>query len=229
MYEFEDRSSAGRLLAAQLVKMNITHPLVLALPRGGVPVAYEIAKALKAPLDLILVRKIGLPSSPELAAAAVVDGERADIVVNEQVMPWAGLSQEELDALVQRELAEIERRRSIYLSGRAPVSSAGRTAIVVDDGIATGTTVRAALKALARRGASRLILAVPVAPAHEVLALRSLVDDVICLLTPETFSGIGEFYQDFHQLSDREVIGLLNEAAKTHDGEDNQDAQQPGR
>jgi len=212
MHGFEDRSSAGRLLAARLATMNLPDPVVLALPRGGVPVGYEIARTLKAPLDLVLVRKIGVPFQPELAAAAVVDGERSDIVLNEEVMSWAGLSREAFDGLVQSELHEIERRRTAYLSGRAPVSVVGRTAIVVDDGIATGTTVRAALKALARRGAKRLVLAVPVAPADEIPSLGSLVDDVVCLITAESFFGIGDFYRDFHQLSDREVVRLLDEA-----------------
>ncbi len=214
MDQFEDRTSAGRLLAAKLVERRFADPVVLALPRGGVPVGFEIAKALAAPLDLILVRKVGLPSQPELALAAVVDGERADIVINEQVMAWSGLSQQGLDVLAQREFEEIERRRKVYLSGRPPVSIAGRTAIVVDDGIATGTTVRAALKALARRSPRHLVLAVPVAPADEIQSLRDLVDDMVCLLTPRTFFGIGEFYRDFHQLTDTEVLRLLQEAEK---------------
>lgn len=218
MYEFEDRSSAGRLLATQLAQMNLADPVVLALPRGGIPVALEIANALKAPLDLLLVRKIGLPSQPELAAAAVIDGEQSDLVLNDAVMGWSGLSRDELDRLAAKELREIERRRKAYLADRPPVSIAGRTAIVVDDGIATGTTVRAALKGLARRGAQHLVLAVPVAPADEVFALRGLVDDVVCLLTPEAFFGIGEFYRDFHQLSDAEVISLLREGTVNPNG-----------
>lgn len=212
MLEFQDRASAGRLLAAQLAKMDLEDPVVLALPRGGVPVALEIAQALNAPLDLVLVRKIGLPSQPELAVAAIVDGEQSDLVLNEEVMSWSRLSREQLDALAQRELAEIERRRQAYLSGRTPISVTGRTAVVVDDGIATGTTIRAALKALARRGPKHLVLAVPVAPADEVLSLRGLVNDVVCLLTPESFFGIGEFYQDFHQLKDAEVVQMLQQA-----------------
>ncbi len=215
MHQFEDRASAGRLLAAQFVGMNVPQPVVLALPRGGVPVGFEIAKALNAPLDLVMVRKIGLPSQPELAAAAIVDGERADLVLNDEVIRFSGLSCEDVDMLASRELAEIERRRNLYLSGRAPVPVAGRTVIVVDDGVATGTTMRAVLKALARRGANKIMLAVPVAPADEIVALRALVDDVVCLLLPETFFGIGEFYRDFHQLSDREVIALLKAPTET--------------
>jgi putative phosphoribosyl transferase len=214
MHEFENRSSAGRLLASQLAQMDLPDPVALALPRGGVPVALEIAKTLKCPLDLVLVRKIGLPSQPELAAAAVVDGERADIVLNDEVISWSGLSQKALDVLASKELEEIERRRKVYLADRPPISVSGRTAIVVDDGIATGTTIRAALKALARRGAKHLVLAIPVAPADEILSLRGLVDDVVCLVTPDAFFGIGEFYRDFHQLTDTEVIRLLQEASK---------------
>lgn len=193
--------------------MALQKPVVLALPRGGVPVGFEIAKLLKAPLDLLLVRKIGLPAQPELAAAAVVDGERVDIVVNEEVASWAGLDNAAIEELAQEELKEIERRRRIYLSNREPVSVTGHTVILVDDGIATGTTVRAALKALARRGAAHLVLAVPVAPAETALSLRGDVDDVVCLLTPHTFFGIGEFYRDFHQLSDEEVLTYLREAS----------------
>lgn len=229
MREFEDRASAGRILAAQLASMDFPRPVVLALPRGGVPVGYEIAKALKAPLDLVLVRKIGLPSQPELAAAAIVDGEPADIVLNEEVISWSGLSEDDVDMLARRELAEIERRRNLYLAGRIPVSIAGRTAIVVDDGIATGTTVRAVLRALGRRGAIRIVLAVPVLPADELVALRSLVDFVVYLHAPETFFGIGQFYRDFHQLSDREVINLLNASAALHVRDEAEHAPEPSR
>jgi putative phosphoribosyl transferase len=216
MDEFQDRETAGRLLANELVGMELADPVVLALPRGGIPVAAEIARALKAPLDLVMVRKIGLPSQPELAAAAVVDGEQADIILNEEVLRWSGLSEEALQALAREQLKEIERRRKVYLSGRLPVSVAGRTAILVDDGIATGTTVRAALKALSRRRAGRIVLAVPVAPADTLSALRELVDDVICLIPATAFLGIGSFYRDFHQLTDSEVIRTLKETSSSN-------------
>ncbi len=216
MDEFQDRETAGRLLANELVGMELADPVVLALPRGGIPVAAEIARALKAPLDLVMVRKIGLPSQPELAAAAVVDGEQADIILNEEVLRWSGLSEEALQALAREQLKEIERRRKVYLSGRLPVSVAGRTAILVDDGIATGTTVRAALKALSRRRAGRIVLAVPVAPADTLSALRELVDDVICLIPATAFLGIGSFYRDFHQLTDSEVIRTLQATSSSN-------------
>ena len=162
---FADRGSAGRQLAKRLRGLNLADPVVYALPRGGVPVAVEIAKALGAPLDLILVRKIGAPGQPELALGAVVDGEDAQTVVNEAVARMTGADAAYLDKVRDQELAEIERRRSLYLGDRAPVSAAGRTAIVVDDGLATGATAKAALRALKRRGAAMTVLAVPVGPA----------------------------------------------------------------
>jgi putative phosphoribosyl transferase len=206
---FANREAAGRELASELTKMHLIDPVVLALPRGGVPVAVEIAKALKAPLDLVLVRKIGVPFQPELAAAAVVDGGEPEIVVNEDVTSLAGLDRDYVDQEAKRELAEIERRRKTYLGGRPRAPLEGRTLIVVDDGIATGASVRAALKALRRRGPKALILAVPVAPAETVEALRSEVDQLICLATPEPFFAIGIHYLDFRQLSDQQVVSSL--------------------
>ncbi|HKH28770.1 MAG TPA: phosphoribosyltransferase family protein, partial [Sphingomicrobium sp.] len=206
---FRNRAEAGRLLADRLLRMKTADPVVLALPRGGVPVGVEIAKALRVPLDLLLVRKIGVPWQTELAAAAVVDSERPDLVLNDDVMAAAGLDEGAIHQLATRELAEIERRREVYLAGRSPVALVGRTAILTDDGIATGASVRAALTALGRRGAKRLILAVPAAPPETLSVLRPLVDDVVCLLAPENFDGVGAHYRDFHQLSDREVASLL--------------------
>ena len=210
--QFPDRSIAGRLLADQLVRMRVAKPIVLALPRGGVPVALEIAKALGAPLDLLLVRKIGVPWQPELAAGAVVDGEQTDIVLNEDVVAASDIGPAALQKLAQEELGEIERRRNVYLRGRTSMSVAGRSAIVVDDGIATGASVRAALTAVRRRSPKRLILAVPVAPTETLVALRPLVDDLLCLATPDPFDAIGAHYRDFHQLTDREVVEMLNQA-----------------
>ena len=206
---FASREAAGRALARELTKRHFVEPVVLALPRGGVPVAVEIAKALKAPLDLVLVRKIGVPFEPELAAAAVVDGGEPEIVVNEDVMSVAGLERDYIDQEANRELAEIERRRQAYLGGRPRVPLDGRTLIIVDDGIATGASVRAALKALRRRGPKALILAVPVAPAEAVEALRPEVDQLVCLETPEPFLAIGIHYLDFRQLSDQEVVSSI--------------------
>jgi putative phosphoribosyl transferase len=206
---FANRQAAGRALASELTKRHLVAPVVLALPRGGVPVAVEIAKSLKAPLDLVLVRKIGVPFQPELAAAAVVDGGEPELVVNEDVIGLAGVDRDYIDREAKRELAEIERRRQAYLGGRARVPLEGRTLIVVDDGIATGASIRAALKALRRRGPKALILAVPVAPSETVQALRAEVDQLICLTTPEPFFAIGIHYLDFRQLSDQEVVSSL--------------------
>jgi putative phosphoribosyl transferase len=185
--------------------------VVLALPRGGVPVAVEIAGALKAPLDIVLVRKIGVPFQRELAVAAVVDGGEPEVVINEDVAKLAGITPEHIHAQVKLELEEIERRRKVYLQGRGRVPLEGRTIILVDDGIATGASVRAALKALRRKGPKALILAIPVAPLETVDALKKEVDEIVCLHTPEPFFAIGIHYVDFHQISDDEVVHLLAE------------------
>jgi putative phosphoribosyl transferase len=206
---FENREEAGKALADALVAKAIHDPVVLALPRGGVPVAAEIARVLKAPLDLLMVRKIGVPSQPELAAAAVIDGEDSQIVVNEEVCALANVSRSEIDALAKEELQEIDRRAKLYLKDRPRAPIAGRSAIVVDDGIATGTTIRAVIKALRLKGPKSIVLAVPVAPADVVEALRGEVDDIVCLEAPAAFFAIGLYYWDFHQITDDEVIGLL--------------------
>lgn len=211
---FQDRVDAGRQLAERLAHLKERRAVVLALPRGGVPVGFEIAKALEAPLDLILVRKIGAPWQPELAVAAVVDGPEPQTVVNEDVMQVLGLTQDYVEAEGQRQLAEIERRRRIYLEGRERVEIKGRTAIVVDDGIATGATVRAALKATRRAGPEHLVLAVPVAPPDTIEALRPEVDELICLSMPTYFGAISMFYADFRQVGDEEVTDLLRRAAR---------------
>ena len=197
------------MLAKRLLKLHLDDPVVLALPRGGVPVAAEVARALHAPLDLVFVRKIGLPSLPEVAAAAVVDGGEPEIVVNEEIVERAGLSEAYMDAEIQAELDEINRRRRTYAAGRQRARLEGRVLVVVDDGIATGASVRAALAALRRKNPKRLILAVPVAPAEMIPALRNLVDQLICLETPADFNSVGWHYADFHQLSDAEVVQLL--------------------
>ena len=208
---FADRRAAGRALAKALTARNLAAPVILALPRGGVPVAAEIASALKAPLDIVLVRKIGVPFQRELAVAAVVDGAQPEVVVNEDVTQLAGVTRDYIDAGVVQELQEIERRRQVYLQGRVRVPLHGRTVVLVDDGIATGATVRAAVRALKRKALKALILAVPVAPLETIEALKSEVDEVVCLRTPEPFVAIGVHYADFHQVSDDEVVRLLAE------------------
>lgn len=212
MVRFLDRHEAGRKLAQSLLRYADQRPAVFALPRGGVPIGYEIAKALKAPLDLILVRKIGVPFQPELAAGAVVDGDEPEVVLNPEVVESLGLADEFLKEETDRKLAEIEERRRSYLADRKRVDPRGRTAIVADDGIATGATIKAALRAIRRQEPAKLVLAAPVAPPDTVEELRQEADAVHCLETPEFFLAIGVFYQNFHQLSDEEVVRLLAEA-----------------
>jgi predicted phosphoribosyltransferase len=206
---FRDRKEAGMRLAAALARYRAESPVVLALPRGGVPVAAEIAMALAAPLDLILVRKIGVPFQSELAMGAVVDGGEPTIVRNEDVIAMADVSAAEFQSVCEAELAEIERRRRAYVGERPPVAVAGRTVIVVDDGLATGATMKAALRALRMRSPGRLVMAVPVAPADTLADMAAEADDVVCLETPEIFGAIGAFYSDFRQIADHEVIALL--------------------
>jgi putative phosphoribosyl transferase len=207
---FADRAAAGRALAERLMEMHLKPPVVVfALPRGGVPVGAVIARALEAPLDLLIVRKIGLPWQPELAVAALVDGEPPDLVVDHEVQRLFGVSRADIDAQARSESAEIARRRALYLGGRAPLPTTGATAVVVDDGIATGTSMRAALRALRRRRPARLVLAVPVAPSDTLDRLRHEVDDVVCLASPEPFRAVGLHYVDFHQVGDAEVLAAL--------------------
>ena len=210
MTDFRDRSDAGRRLAKALSSYKGRRPVVLALPRGGVPVAAEVAAALDAPLDLILVRKIGVPSQPELAMGAVVDGTAPIVVRNEDVIEFSGTTADEFDAACASQLAEIERRRQLYIGDRDRAEIAGQVVIVVDDGIATGATTRAALQAIRNRKPKELVLAVPVAPPDTITKLRGEVDALICLETPELFGAIGYFYRDFRQVSDREVVTILN-------------------
>jgi len=206
---FVDRIDAGRRLARPLAKYKTQKPVVLALPRGGVTVAAEIAEALDAPLDLVLVRKIGVPFQPELAMGAVVDGAKPVTVRNEDVFAMTGVSERDFAEVRDAELAEIERRRQRYLGDRPHPELAGHTIIIVDDGIATGATARAALQAMRQRKPARLVLAVPVAPTETLRRLRGEADDIVCLEDYEDFGAIGLFYDDFKQVSDAEVIALL--------------------
>jgi putative phosphoribosyl transferase len=209
MKHFKDRSDAGRQLAAALITREFPNPVVLALPRGGVPVAVEVAEALKAPLDLVMVRKLGVPSQPELAAGAVVNGEQPEIVVNEDIATHFGLTAKDMQALADVELQEIRRRRTLYLANRLPVALTGRTAIVIDDGIATGATMLAALRAIRRRAPALLVMAVPVAPRDSLMRLGDSADEVVCLETPDPFFAVGVHYDDFPQVPDEEVIRLM--------------------
>jgi putative phosphoribosyl transferase len=211
---FRDRRDAGRQLVPRLMIYAEQSPVVLALPRGGVPVAFEVAKALRAPLDLVFVRKIGAPGRAEFGLGAVVDGAHPQVVLNQEALGHLNVPPGYIEEETERQLQEIERRRKHYLAGRRPVDVEGRVAIVVDDGFATGGTVRAALKGLSRAKPARLVLAVPVAPADTIDRLTTDADEVICLMTPEPFYAVGEHYDDFRQTSDREVTTLLDEAQR---------------
>jgi len=211
---FENRRYAGRKLAAALQHYHDRDLVVLALPRGGVPVGAEVAAALGAPLDLLLVRKIGVPWQPELAMGAVIDGGTPIVVRNAKVIELARVTEADFEAASQVELAEIERRRQSYVGERARPNIAGRTAIIVDDGIATGATVRAAIRGLRRRNPEAIVLAVPVAPRDTIETLRAEVDEVVCLEMPADFYAISLYYRDFGQTSDAEVTRILNRMSK---------------
>jgi len=206
---FRNRTHAGQKLARALIRYKSLHPVVLALPRGGVLVAAEVAAALDAPLDLVLVRKIGVPNQPELAMGAVTDGEQPMVVRNSEIIESCGISEQEFDGVANEELAEIERRRRRYIGDRAGAKVMGQVAIIIDDGIATGATALAAIQAVRSRKPKEVVLAVPVAPLDTVKKLHSEVDAIVCLDTPEELDAIGYFYHDFHQVSDEEVIATL--------------------
>lgn len=206
---FANRADAGRQLAERLRGMELSDPVIFALPRGGVPVAAEIAAALEAPLDLLLVRKIGAPGNPELAVGAIVEGDPPDVVVNEGVRAMTGADDCFFERAKAAQIDELQRRAARYLGTRARPDPVGRDAIVVDDGLATGATMKAALIALKRRKAARIIIALPVAPRDALPKIKDLADEIVCLRAVERFSGVGAFYDDFHQLSDEEVLGFL--------------------
>jgi putative phosphoribosyl transferase len=190
-------------------------PLVLALPRGGVPVAFEVAQALDADLDLLMVRKIGAPGHEEFGIGAVVDGADPQVVLNEEAMRALAPSPEYIRAELRRQLIEIDRRRQAYQGKREPIPVAGRTVIVVDEGIATGGTMLAALRGIRKNHPARLVLAVPVAPREAISALRGECDEIVCLATPDPFHAVGLHYRDFRQTSDAEVVALLDRQALT--------------
>jgi putative phosphoribosyl transferase len=209
---FADRTDAGRQLAEVLAAKALESPIVYALPRGGVPVAVEVGRRLGAPVDLVLVRKIGAPGQPELALGAVADGEAAVTVVNPDIARATQASPAFLAHARARELAEIERRRRLFLGDRPRPDPRGRTVLIVDDGLATGATARAAAESLQAQGASRIIIAAPVAPPDTVASLEASFGEVVCLAQPEPFWGVGGFYRDFHQLTDEEVVELMRTA-----------------
>ena len=217
--DFKDREEAGRQLATAVVCLGLVDPLVLALPRGGVPVAAEVARALHAPLDLLIVRKIGAPGQPELAVAAIAEGNPPTVVIDESTSQETDIDHSYVKREARTQRGEIERRCKIYRRGRARLGVAGRTVVVVDDGIATGTTMRAALKALRRMRPAKVVLAVPVASNNTIYELSKLVDDVVCLSEPGHFGSVGTSYADFHQVGDDEVIALLGASRRAHEHE----------
>lgn len=205
---FEDRHAAGRLLAAALrAYAGRNDVVVLALPRGGVPVGYEVAKALGAELDVLIVRKLGLPYHPELAMGAIASGGAIDL--NPDVIAMSGVTQGDIEGVLAQEYRELERREALYRGARPPAQIEGRTVIVVDDGIATGASMRAALKALRTRKPAKIIVAVPVAPIDTRERLRDVADEFVCVLSPDDFRAVGQFYRHFGQTSDDEVRTLL--------------------
>jgi putative phosphoribosyl transferase len=212
--KFADRYAAGRQLAAKLAHLKDRAPVVLALPRGGVAVGFEIAQALGAPLDIVLVRKIGVPWQPELALGAVTDGASPETFIDQDLAKALDIPESYVEEETAHQLEEIERRRRTYCAGRPLVDVTGRTAIVVDDGIATGATMRVALRSVRRRNPAHLVLAVPVAPPETIAEFRKEADETICLETPDMLGAIGFYYRDFHQMSDGEVTDLLARAAQ---------------
>ncbi|WP_224369104.1 phosphoribosyltransferase [Hyalangium versicolor] len=210
---FRDREQAGRLLAKLVREYVDETPVVLALPRGGVAVGYELARALDAPLDVMVVRKLGVPWHPELGMGALAEG--GALYLNQEVLASTDVSPEEVREVIFDETRELERRVQRYRGGRPLQDVKGRTVVLVDDGLATGGTARAAVRALRSFGARSIILAVPVAAAETAEALREQVDTLVCVQEPENLWAIGTWYDDFHQMSDEEVLVLLDQAQRT--------------
>jgi len=206
---FADRADAGRRLAHALVDYRDRDAVVLALPRGGLPVAAEIASALAAPLDVVLVRKIGVPWQPELAMGALVEGDDPIVARNEPIISAARIGERGFEAARKRALVELEDVRRRLVGDRPRARIAGRVAILVDDGVATGATARAALQSIRRRGAKTLTLAAPVASVEALAALKREVDDLVCLEAPARFDAVGAFYADFRQVEDEEAVAIL--------------------
>ena len=212
--KFADSAAAGRQLATKLAHLKDRQTVVLALPRGGVAVGFEIARALDAPFDIVLVRKIGVPWQPELALGAVTDGTSPETFIDEDLATALDIPQSYVQEETARQIEEIERRRKVYCADRPPIGITGCTAIVVDDGIATGATMRVALGAVRRRNPAHLVLAVPVAAPETLAEFRNKADETVCLETPDMLGAIGFYYRDFHQMSDAEVTDLLARAAQ---------------
>ena len=207
---FKDRVEAGQILANQLSKYAEQNPLVLGLPRGGVPVAFEVAKALRASLDVYIVRKLGVPGHEELAMGAIAVGDVT--VLNKSVIKPLRISKNEIEIETRKEKEELKRREALYRSGRPPLNVTNRTVLLVDDGIATGSTIKAAIAALKKQKAARIVVAVPVAPPSTIEELKKEVDEVVCVSTPESFMAISVWYDEFPQTTDEQVRELLQKA-----------------
>ena len=210
---FADRREAGKALAARLAAYRgQADVVVLALPRGGLPVAFEIAEALGAPLDIFLVRKLGMPGHAEYAIGAIASGGIR--VLSDDVIRWHGIPESQIEAIVRQELAELERREREYRQGRALTDLRGRTVILVDDGLATGSTMRAAVQAVRRHEPSRVVVAVPVGARETCAELTALADEIVCARMPEPFTAVGLWYRDFSQTTDEEVQLLLRTGSR---------------
>lgn len=207
MNGYRDRLHAGRILAEEVAVLGLTDPVVVALPRGGVPVGYQVARRLDAPLDVVLVRKLGVPWQPELGMGAIA--ERGVMLLNPEVVRAAGVAESQIDAVRRQEEAELQRRARLYRGSRPAERLQGRQVVVCDDGLATGFTARAAIESARRGGAAQVVLAVPVGAAETVAELRRVADRVVCPLSPRRFMAVGAWYADFSQTSDDEVIELL--------------------
>jgi predicted phosphoribosyltransferase len=213
--QFRDRAEAGRLLAEELkTYANRKDVIVLGLPRGGVPVAYQVARSLNAPLDVFIVRKLGVPRHEELAMGALASG--GVIVLNEKVVQYLRIPAEVIEPVVRKELQELERRERAYRGNRHPLDVRGRIAILVDDGLATGSTMRAAVQALKQQMPARVVVAVPTASSETCDQFKGEVDEIVCARTPEPFYAVGQWYEDFSQTTDEEVEALLNRAEQSN-------------
>jgi putative phosphoribosyl transferase len=207
---FKDRVDAGKILANKLSKYAAQNPLVLGLPRGGVPVAFEVAKALKAPMDVYIVRKLGVRGHEELAMGAIATGDVR--VLNESVIGPLQISKEAIETETEKEKEELKRRERVYRSGRAPLNVANRTILLIDDGIATGSTIKAAIAALKKQKAAKIVVGVPVAPSSTIEELKKEVDDLVCVSAPDFFIAISVWYDEFPQTTDEQVRELLKKA-----------------
>ena len=224
---FRDREEAGEKLGEELSKLQLHQPIVLALPRGGVPVAVEVAKALNSSLDLLIVRRVGAPGNPELTVAAIVDGDPGEVVLNREIVETYALDEDGLRVLIAKERPELERRRLAYRGKNKPMSINGRTAIIVDDGAATGTTMKIAIRALKRRSPREIIVALPVSPQETVAELAREADRVVCLSQPVRFRALSYHYLRFPQLADSDVAAVIDEAVGSQKAGQHRSAQRP--